>query len=319
MGRLTLSLLPLVLLVAASVLAQTPTPLVLNVNRDLKIVVSYPLEVKYSSWVRVVFDVTSITNVTVDKFAVRFVLVHDRGSVTLYEALIIQSKAMAPGSQVQRVIEFQASIPAPRPPADPFLELHLIVNYSVGGVVKFLEYKAPITIVPPATYSELQAALSGARQKAELADQLAKQVKTLEIKLANESGKCAVISEQLKSLSSEWNLLKEKVGALQAENIALKNRISKLEEENSALRIEISSLREEKGGLSSRLTSVQDSYAALEAELDSLKQKYESVLAEASTLKVALAVAASTVVALIVLLVLQKKSAQRPLPPPPPP
>jgi len=70
------------LLLPALASAQTPTPLVLNLDRDLKIIVTYPLEVKYGSTVRVLFDITAMDNVTVNRMWVRFVLVHEGGAVT---------------------------------------------------------------------------------------------------------------------------------------------------------------------------------------------------------------------------------------------
>ena len=165
--RSSLITVPLIALVAALAVAQTLTPLTLNVNRELKIIASYPLEVKYSSRVRMVFDVTSTANLTVRELRVRITLVHEGGAATLYDALLIKDKYMPPGHQVQQAIEFQASIPAPRPPVEPFLEMLIIVNYTVDGIPRYFEHKASISIMTRMTYSELTAALAEAQQKAQ--------------------------------------------------------------------------------------------------------------------------------------------------------
>jgi len=308
------------LLLPVLAFAQTPTPLVLNLDRDLKIIVTYPLEVKYGSAVRVLFDITATDDVVISKLRVRFVLVHEGGTAVLFDQAIVENKELPAGYQVQVAVSFQAAVPQPRPPVDPFLELYVTVEYLADNKTKFFEYKSAPILVPRATYAELSSALAEAQQKAALADQLAQRVRELELKLANESGKCAALSEQLRSLSGEWNALKERVGGLQAENSALRARIEELQAENSRLRQELVALREEKGSLSSKLTSTQDAYTAVLAELGSLRSKYESLSAEASTLKVALAVTASAavVMAAALALLLAKRRGTPPAPPPPP-
>lgn len=310
-------LLPL----AALVLAQTPTPLVLNLDRDLKIIVTYPLEVKYGSAVRVLFDITAMDNVTISKMQVRFVLVHEGGAAVLYDQAIVENKVLPAGYQIQVAVSFQAAVPQPRPPVEPFLELYMTVEYTVDNKTKFFEYKSAPILVPRATYEELSSALAAAQQKAALADQLAQRVRELELKLANESGKCVVLSEQLRNLNSEWSALKEKVGGLQADNSALKARVSELESENLRLQQELAALKEERGSLSSKLSSTQDIYSATLAELNSLRSRYENLSAEAGTLKVALAVTASAaaVLALALALFLAKRRSTQPIPLPPPP
>jgi regulator of replication initiation timing len=294
---------------------------VLNLDRDLKIIVTYPLEVKYGSTVRVLFDITAMDNVAVNRMRVRFVLVHEGGAVVLYDQAVIENKVLPAGYQLQFAISFQAAVPQPRPPVDPFLELYMTVEYVADNKTKFFEYKSAPILVPRATYGELSSALAAAQQKAALADQLAQRVRELELKLANESGKCAVLSEQLKSLSGDWSALKEKLGGLQAENSALRARVEELESENSRLRQELVALREERGSLSSKLTSAQDAYSAALAELNSLRSKYESLSAEAGTLRVALAatVAALAATAALALLLAKKRGAPPALPPSPPP
>lgn len=321
--REKLAILPLCLLLTPIAAAHTITPLILNVNRELKIVAAYPLEVKYSSWVRIVFDVTSTANVTVREMRVRLVLVHENGAATLFDGSIVRDKRMPPGHQVQRTVEFQASIPAPRPPVDPFLELYITIDYEVDGEARYYEHKSPISIVARATYSELTAALTEAQKKAQLADQLARQVHELELKLANASGVCAVLNEQVKKLRAENNVLKMQVGALQAVNASLSSRVAQLEAENVALRGELFILREERGGLASKLVNVESSYSALLAELNDLRQKYDTLTTEAANLKTALAAAATAAAALAVFLAVRarprKSSRAAPLPPPPPP
>jgi regulator of replication initiation timing len=309
------------LLLPALVSAQTPTPLVLNLDRDLKIIVTYPLEVKYGSTVRVLFDITAMDNVTVNRMWVRFVLVHEGGAVILYDQAVIENKVLPAGYQVQFVISFQAAVPQPRPPVEPFLELYMTVEYVADNKTKFFEYKSAPILVPRATYEELSSALAVAQQKAALADQLAQRVRELELKLANESGKCVVLSEQLRNLNTEWSALKEKVGGLQAENSALRARVAELESENLKLQQELASLREERGSLSSKLSSTQDVYSATLAELNNLRSRYENLSAEAGTLKVALAVTASAaaVLAVALALFLAKRRNTPPIPPPPPP
>jgi regulator of replication initiation timing len=308
------------LLLPALASAQTPTPLVLNLDRDLKIIVTYPLEVKYGSTVRALFDITAMDNVTIGRMWVRFVLVHEGGAVTLYDQAIVENKVLQAGYQIQVAVSFQAAVPQPRPPVEPFLELYVTVEYTADNKTKFFEYKSAPILVPRATYEELSSALAAAQQKAALADQLAQRVKELELKLANESGKCVVLSEQLRNLNTEWSALKEKVGGLQAENSALRARAAELESENFKLQQELASLREEKGSLSSKLSSTQDVYSATLAELNSLRSRYENLSAEAGTLKVALAVTASAaaVLAVALALFLAKRRNTPPIPPPPP-
>lgn len=308
-----------VLLLPAFAAAQTPTPLVLNLDRDLKIVVVYPLEVKYGSAVRALFDITATDNVTISEVWVRFVLVYDGRSAVLYDQAIVKDKALPAGHQIQIVVSFQAAVPQPRPPVDPFLELYITVKYAADNGTKFFEYKSAPILVPPATYAELSSELAAARQKAALADELAKRVRELELKLANESGKCTVLGGQLENLTREWSALKEKVGGLQAENSALKARVVELESENLRLRQELAALREERGSLSTRLSSTQDVYSATLAELNSLRSKYENLSAEASVLRVALAVAATAALAAALALFLARRRSAPPIPPPPPP
>ncbi len=311
----------IVLLLPALAMAQTPTPLVLNLDRDLKIIVTYPLEVKYGSTVRVLFDITAMDNVTIGKLWVRFVLVHEGGAVILYDQAIVENKVLPAGYQIQVAVNFQAAVPQPRPPVEPFLELYMTVEYAADNRTKFFEYKSAPILVPRATYEELSSALAAAQQKAALADQLAQRVRELELKLANESGKCVVLSEQLRNLKTEWSTLKEKVGGLQAENSALKARTAELESENFRLQQELAALKEERGSLSSKLSSTQDIYSATLAELNSLRSRYENLSAEAGTLKVALAVTASAtaVLAVALALFLAKRRNAQPIPPPPPP
>ncbi|ABL78400.1 hypothetical protein [Thermofilum pendens] len=293
------------LVVSAYVSAQTPTPMTINVNRDLKVIATYPLEVKYGSWARLVLDVTALKNVTVNKLRVVIVLVYESGEAVLVDRVLLQGKQMPAGYEYQATIEFQVAVP--QPPVEPFLELYLVLDYSVNDTARYFEYKAPIAMAPRATYGELSAALAEAQRKAYEADRLAEQVsqlsqrvRSLEIALANESGKCSALGEQLRSVSSEWGALKEKAGALKAENDALKARVSELESENARLRSELASLKEEKGSLASRLTSVQESYQSLLTELGSLRQKYESLSFVASALQAALvALAAVAAVAFL--------------------
>lgn len=284
--------------------AQVPTPLILRLDRDLKIIVTYPLEVKYGSTVRVFFDITAMNNVSFCNISVRFVLVHEGGSAVLYDRLIVENKMLQAGQQIQVEISFPATVPQPRPPIDPFLELYITVDYVANNKTKSFEYKSAPILVPRTTYAELSSTLANIQQKAALADELAKRVKELELKLADESGKNAVLSEQLKSLSSDWSILKEKIGGLQAENSVLKTRVMELENENYKLQQELASLREEKGNLYSKLTSTQSVYSTTLTEFANLRNKYESLSAEVTTLKIALAVVASTAVALAIALVL---------------
>ena len=306
-------------MLAAVVAAQTPTPLTLNVNRELKIIASYPLEMKYGSWVRIILDVTSMANVTLNDMRVRVVFVHENGVVTLFEGSVIQGKYMPPGYQVQRALEFQVAIPAPRPPVEPFLEMYIVVDYSVDGLARYYEFKAPISIVARATYSELTAALAQAQEKARLADDLSQRVRDLELKLANATGACKVLAEQVAKLSAENNELKLQLGSLRAANTSLSSRVSQLEIENALLKNELASLREEKGSLSSKLVSVESSYSALTGELNSLRQKYEALLAEASNLRVAFAAAAVVALTLAALLALYFRAGRKPMRGAPPP
>lgn len=296
-----LALVTVVLAVAVLAAAQTPTPLTLNVDRDFKLIATYPLEVKYSSHVRIVLDLTALKNVTIDRLWVRVVLVHETGAVILVDRVLLRTKRLPPGHQYLTTIEFIASIPRPVPPVDPFLELYLTIEYLVNGTPKFFGYKAPISIVARMTYSELTSALADARREAALAAELARRVRELELKLANMSGRCAVLSEQVKKLSSELALLKEKLGMLKAENALLRARVSELEGENVKLRGEVVTLREERGGLASRLTSARESYEAL-------KQSYGALSSEASTLRAALVALAAAVAVLVALLVLRRGS-----------
>ena len=299
--------LALLALLAPLAAAQTPTPLTLNVNRELKVLVVYPLEVKYGSWIRMLFDVTSAANVTVGEMRVRVVFVYESGAVVLFDGPIIQGKPMPPGYQVQRAVEFTVAIPAPRPPVEPFLELYITINYTVDGAPRYYELKAPVSIVVRSTYSELVSALAQAQEKAQLADQLAQQVAALEAKLANATGVCALLAQQAQRLSAENTELKLQLGALRAANASLAARVAKLEAENALLRNELAALREERGGLASRLTSVESSYASLSSEYAALRREYEALAAQALALKVALAAAAAAAAALAAYLVLHAR------------
>lgn len=290
-------------LMAALVIAEVPTPLLLDVDGDLGITAVYPLEVKYGSWARAVFRVTAFRELTVLKLRVRLILVYERGSAVLADRVLLENESMAAGERRDAALRFRASIPTAT--VEPFIEMRLTLEYAVNGSTRHIEYKAPIALVPRQTYAELRRQLEEARRNASLVDELVKELESLKLRLANESGRCSALSEQLEALSAEAASLREEVGNLRAEAALLRDRISRLEEENRRLRAENSALREERSGLSSKLASMQDSYELLIAQMSELRKECERLAAESSALKIALVVAAVLASALSCILAYQ--------------
>jgi uncharacterized phage infection (PIP) family protein YhgE len=263
-------------------LGQAPTPMIFNIDRDIKIMVAYPLEVKYGSNVRVLFDIVAMRDVNISAIHVKYVLVYESGSRVVYESDIVANRCMPAGSEKQVEINFQAAIPQP-PPVEPFLELYLTVQYAVGNTSRFFEYKSAPIIVPRSTYQELSSALAAAQSKASQADQLAQQVQQLQseneqlkLRLANETSKSAVLSRRLEEALSDAKILRQQLGEKIGENNELRKRLSLLESENSQLRDEVLKLKTEKTALETRLGDLQGAYNSILGELGSLKGRYET-------------------------------------------
>lgn len=316
------------LLLSSTAFSQTPTPLSINFDRDFKLIMAYPLEVKYGSRVRVLFDLTALRDALVNTLYVKFVLVHEGGAVTLFEGNLLKLKAFTQGEQYHTSIEFQAAIPAPQPPKDPFIELTVKMNYTVDSTGKFYEYRAPISLVPRLTYAELSDQLAKAQEKAKLADALAAELSNTKLRLANESGRASALSDVVsklmaenKALANRISELTERIGALESENSALKAERESLRRELETLKSENAALREERSGLSSRLTNIEDLYSLATKELESLRKEYDRVLAESNNLKIGLAVTLTAFAAALAAVILRGRriSGGRPLPPPPPP
>lgn len=324
--RVKLVALPLVVALLAATLAaaQPPTPLVLRCGDEVKVVAVYPLEVKYGSWARVVLDLTALRNITVGEFRVKVVLVTERGSAVLLDRKLLTGLSMARGDELQWTLEFQAAVP--QPPVEPFLELYLYLSYSVNATARVLEYKAPITIVPPQTYSELSSALASAQAKAALADQLSKQLEDLKARYAAEANRSALLASELQRARAENAELRARLEALLAENSylranisALLSQVARLSSENSALRAEVSSLQEQLASLRSQHSMLQSQYSAAAGELQLLRGTYEKLLSESSLLKGVLAALAAALLAVGVVKWGARRKASLPPPPPPPP
>ncbi|RLF05757.1 MAG: hypothetical protein DRK00_03570 [Thermoprotei archaeon] len=288
-------------LLAAVAAAQIPTPLSLKVDGDLEVAAVYPLEVKYGSWARVVIEVRAFRNLTVNELRVKLVLVHERGRATLVDRIVLKNETMAAGERREVDVGFRATAPAA--PLEPFIEMRLTLSYAVNEAAKHVEYRASIAVAPRQTYAELRRQLEEALEKASLVDELKDEVEELRLKLANESGRCSILSEQLEALKAEAASLREELASLRTEASLLRDMISRLEEENRKLRAENAALREERRGLSSRLASVQDSYELLAERLSELRGEYERLLAECTALKAGLAAATVLAVALAAALV----------------
>ncbi len=309
------------LLLSCTAFSQTLTPLSINFDRDFKLIMAYPLEVKYGSRVRVILDLTALRDALVNTLYVKFVLVHEGGSVTLFEGTLLKFKAFTQGEQYHTSIDFQAAIPAPQPPRDPFVELTMKMNYTVGTTEKFYEYRASISLVPRLTYTELTDQLARAQEKAKLADALAAELSNIRLKLANESGRASALSGVVNELMAENKALSNRIGMLESENSALKAELESLRKELETLRSENAALREERSGLFSRLTNIEDLYSLATKELASLKKEYDKVLAESNNLKIGLAITLTAFAATLIAVILRRKgfgSGKR-LPPPPPP
>ncbi|MEM2217861.1 MAG: hypothetical protein QW731_05725, partial [Thermofilaceae archaeon] len=195
-------------------ISQTPTPLSINFDRDFKLVMAYPIEIKYGSRVRVVLDLTALRDAFVNTLYVKFVLVHENGAVTLFERSLLGPKDFTQGEQYHTSIEFQAAIPTPQPPKDPFIELTVKMNYTVDSTEKFYEYRASISLVHRLTYAELSDQLAKAQEKAELADKLAVELNNLKLKLANESGRASALSNVVNDLMAEHKALINRISEL---------------------------------------------------------------------------------------------------------
>lgn len=320
-GWLPASASLVIALLTLTALAQPPTPLVLRTD-EVKIVAVYPLEVKYCSWTRIVLDLTALANLTVHEFRVRVVLVTERGSFTLLDRKLLANANLSRGRELQWSVEFQASVPQP-PPVDPFLELYLYVDYTAGAGRRVLEYKSPVTLVPPQTYEELRRALSAAQEKAAQVDKLKGEVSALQQRLSAETNRSAVLASVLSSIQAENAELRKQLQQLTAENGALKANVTLLLSELERLRREEARLLSEKGELERQLASLRgehsglrSQYAALAGELSALRAAYEKLLSESGLLKgllAALVIAASLAAGFVFV------KRRKPLPPPPPP
>ena len=316
-----LSLAVALLAAALSAAAQPPTPLVLRYSDEVKVIAVYPLEVKYGSWARIVLDLTALQNITVEELRAKVVLVTERGSAALLDRKLLAGHSMARGDELQWTLEFQAVVP--QPPVEPFLELYLHLSYSVNGTPRVLEYKAPITIVPPQTYSELSSALASAQAKAALADQLSRQLEDLKAKYAAEANKSALLASELQAARAENAELRARLAELLAENGYLKANVSfllsqlaRLSSENAALRAEVGALREQLASLRGQHTTLQDQYSMAMGELQLLKTAYERLLSESNLLKGLLVALAA---ALLLWSAAKLRASRRSPPPPPPP
>ena len=319
-----LSLAVVLLAAALSAAAQPPTPLVLRYSDEVKVVAVYPLEVKHGSWARIVLDLTALQNITVGEFRVKVVLVTERGSFVLVDRKLLTERSMAKGDELQWAIEFQAAVP--QPPVEPFLELYLCLSYSVNETPRVLEYKAPIALVPPQTYSELSSALASAQAKAALADQLSRQLEDLRTKYAVEANKSALLASELQSVRAENAELRARLEELLAENSYLKADVSallaqlaRLSSENSALRAEVGALQEQLASLRGQHGMLQDQYSMAMGELQQLKSAYEKLLSESGTLRGLLAALAAALLAWAVVRWIVRRRTSPPPPPPPPP
>ncbi|RLF01933.1 MAG: hypothetical protein DRK00_10690, partial [Thermoprotei archaeon] len=215
----------LILAVAACILAATSTapPLAVNLDGNLKLVLAYPLEVKYGSWVKVYLDLTAMEDVVVEELRVRFVLIHERGCSTIFDRVLVESKPLARGEQYQANIAFRVVVP--RPPLEPLLQLCIELRYTVNSSLRYFEYKAPAAVVPYCTYEELSQQLEEALEKASLADELAGEVEELRVEVANLTGRCEALEEVLDTMSAERASLVKRIGELQAEKGALESRV----------------------------------------------------------------------------------------------
>lgn len=317
------------LLLSNVAISQTPTPLSINFDRDFKLIMAYPLEIKYGNRVRVVLDLTALRDAFVNILYVKFVLVHENGAVTLFERNLLRLEDFAQGEQYHTSIEFQAAIPTPQPPRDPFVELTVKINYTVDSTEKLYEYRASISLVHRLTYAELSDQLAKAQEKAELADKLAAELNSLKLKLANESGKASALSNVVNDLMAERKVLINRIseltgriGALENENSALKAELESLGKELDRLKSENAALREERSGLSSRLTNIEDLYSLATKELSNLKKEYDKVLAESNNLKIGLAATLTAFAVALIAMILHKigfSTSRKRIPPPPPP
>ena len=244
----------------------------------MKLVLAYPLEVKYGSWVKVNLDLTAMEDVVVEELRVKFVLIHERGSTTLLDELLLESTPLARGEQYQADVVFRVSVP--RPPVEPVLQLYIKLSYMVNSSSRYFEYKAPIALVPYCTYEELSRQLEEALERASLADELADEVEELKVELANLTGRCETLEEVLSKVNAEKMRLAERVEELQAEKGALENRVEELEMEINKLRLENERLREERSGLNLKLSDMQGRYSSLSSELESLKWEYRQLVDE---------------------------------------
>ena len=323
--KLVLLSLAVALLAAAhTAAAQPPTPLVLKYSDEVKVIAVYPLEVKYGSWARVVLDLTALQNITVEELRVKVTLRTERASAALLDRKLLAGQSMAKGDELQWSLEFQVAVP--QPPVDPFLELYLYLRYSVDNASRVLEYKAPMALVPPQTYSELLSALASAQAKAALADQLSKQLEDLKARHAAETNKSALLASELQSARAENARLRARLEELLAENSYLKANVSallaqlaRLSSENSALRAEVGSLQEQLAGLKGQHGMLQNQYSMTMGELQQLKSAYEKLLSESGTLRGLLAALAATLLAWAVVKWVVRRRASPPPPPPPPP